>query len=46
MRQEDGGIGVPFGSLDGTESAATEIPARVVIIRLLATHATSGSTEL
>lgn len=37
---------MPFGSLDGAKSAATEIPARIVITRLLAAHATAGGTEL
>ena len=37
---------VPFSSLDSAKPAAAEIPARVIIARLLAAHATSSGTEL
>ena len=46
MCQRDKGVNVPFSSLNGAEPAATEIPARVIIARLLAVHAASSGTEL
>ena len=46
MCQRDEAMNVPFSSLDGAKPAAAEIPARVIIARLLAAHATSSGTEL
>ena len=35
-----------LGLFDRTESPAAEVPARVVVARLLATHAAAGRTKL